>query len=517
MLELPEVVQAMLDPQIYSHAPQKVELVQTQMSFVFLSSEYVYKVKKPVNLGYLDYTTLEQRKFFCEQEVKLNRRLCPHAYMGVVPIVQRQGRIQLGGEGEVVEYAVKMRRLPADRMMDLLLSQDQVSEEMIRKVARKLVDFHQGAEGGAEIDNCGSLNVIRFNAEENFTQTEKYIGVSITPQQYDAIKLYTENFILQNADLFDRRVREGRIKDCHGDLHAAHICFTDDICVYDCIEFNSRFRYADVAAEVSFLSMGLDYHRHPQLSRCFVDAYIEMSHDVEISCLLNFYKCYYAYVRGKVESFKLDDPYIPVEEKARVVEAARRYFELSHTYITSPLLLLTAGLVGTGKTTIAQELAQRQGWEIISSDVVRKTLAQVHPGEHHFEPFGEGIYSEEFTHRTYEEMFTRARQSLLQGHSVVLDASFKRAAERVRAQAIAHDVGADCVIIECVLDEHIMKQRLEKRLREGSVSDGRWEIFEEQKGDFEPIIEFPQANHLVVNTSKSPSEVAEYIVATFRK
>jgi hypothetical protein len=333
MLELPPLVQALLESKTYPHAPQKVELMQTQMSFLFLTGDYVYKVKKPVDLGYLDYTTLEKRRFFCQQELKLNRRLCPDIYLEVVPIVQHQNKILLGGKGEVVEYAVKMRQLPPQRMMDVLLSKNQVSKGMVRQVAEKLVDFHQHAETNAEISSYGSLSTILTNTEENFTQTQKYIGVSISPEQYRGIKTYTDTFAEQNTRLFEKRIREGRIRDCHGDLHSAHICFIDGICIYDCIEFNDRFRYCDVASEIAFLAMDLDYHRHPDLSRHFINAYVENSQDEELLKLLHFYKCYRAYVRGKVESFKLDDPHIPEAEKTRALAAARRYFELAESYI----------------------------------------------------------------------------------------------------------------------------------------------------------------------------------------
>jgi aminoglycoside phosphotransferase family enzyme len=303
------------------------------MSFVLLTGEYVYKVKKPVNLGYLDYTTLEKRRFFCQQELELNRRLCPDAYLAVVPIVGEKGKLRIEGRGEAIEYAVKMKKLPQDRMMDVLLPRGQVTLEMVARVAEKLVDFHQRAETNQKIAVFGRLDVIRQNTDENFAQTEKYIGTSITAEEYQRIKDYTDNFVASNASLFDKRVREDKIRDCHGDLHAAHVCFTDDICIYDCIEFNDRFRYSDVASEIAFLAMDLDRYQQAGLSRHLVSTYVELSHDEELLKLLDFYKCYRAYVRGKVESFKLDDPYIPEKEKAKVLTAARSYFQLAESYV----------------------------------------------------------------------------------------------------------------------------------------------------------------------------------------
>ena len=326
-------LEILLQPQAYPHRTQDIKLLQTQMSFVFLTGDFAYKVKKPVDLGYLDYTTLEKRRFFCDQELELNRRLCPDAYLAVVPIVEYRDELHVEGGGNVVEYAVKMRQLPPDRMMDVLLPRSRVSKEMIADVARKLVDFHDRAKTNAAIAAFGNQAVIRQNANENFTQTAKYVGVSISPAGYERIKRHTNAFIDSNSGLFGERVQEGKIRDCHGDLHAAHICFTDAICIYDCIEFNDRFRYCDVASEIAFLAMDLDRHGQADLSTHFVNTYVELSGDDGISRLLQFYKCYRAYVRGKVESFKLDDRYVADEDKAKALAAAKRYFELAESYI----------------------------------------------------------------------------------------------------------------------------------------------------------------------------------------
>jgi len=333
MSQLPEMVQALLDPKIYPDASQKVELMQTQMSFVFLTGDYVYKVKKPVDLGYLDYTTLEKRRFYCQREVALNRRLCPDTYLGVVSITKGKGGFSIGGRGKAVEYAVKMRHLPQERMLNVLLTNNQVSPEMITGVAKKMAEFHQKTETNATISTFGDLAAIITNTEENFNQTVKYLGKTISQQSYRHIKDYTNRFIETNAPLFRQRIADGRIRDCHGDLHAAHICFTDDICIYDCIEFNDRFRYCDVASEIAFLAMDLDYYGRRDLSRIFVDAYVAFSGDKELTKLLNYYKCYLAYVRGKVASFQLDDPHISEEEKTKTVAIARKYFELAESYI----------------------------------------------------------------------------------------------------------------------------------------------------------------------------------------
>ena len=502
MPQLPELVIALLDSKAYPETPQHVELVQTQMSFIFLSDDYVYKVKKPVNLGYLDYTTLDKRHFYCQREIELNRRLCPEVYLGVVPITKGKGSFLMGGQGEVIEYAVKMCRLSQEAMMDMLLTNNQVSTEMVARVAQRLVEFHQKAETNAGISAFGGLNAIKINTEENFTQTEKYIGKTISQEEYQRIREYTDSFVEENASLFRRRVEGGRIKDCHGDLHAAHICFTNGICIYDCIEFNDRFRYCDIASEVAFLAMDLDHYGRADLSDAFVNAYIDMSQDRELSQLLNFYKCYRAYVRGKVESFKLDDPYITKAEKRQTLDIASSYFDLADSYIRSkPILFITAGLIGTGKTTLAQALARRLGLVVISSDVTRKQLASISVTEHRFEEFNTGIYSAEFSRKTYDKMFSQAKDILSGGRSVILDASFSRAEERLKAKGLAEKLGTDFFVVECRLDAESIKQRLAERLKESTTSDGRWEIYEPQKRQFEPVTETSPTNHVIIDTS----------------
>ncbi|MBM3120051.1 MAG: hypothetical protein FJ006_11010 [Chloroflexi bacterium] len=500
----PALVEALLKPETYPHNPQKVELMQTQMSFLFLTGDYVYKVKKPVNLGYLDYTTLEKRRFFCHQEIELNRRLCPEIYLEVVPITKSGKQIRLGGKGEVIEYAVKMRQLPQERMMDKLLPQELVTEDMVTRVAEKLAAFHAKARTSSEISAYGKPDAIMVNTAENFTQTEKYIGISIPAHKYHHIKAYTDNFLKSNESLFQKRIESGRIRDCHGDLHAAHVCLNNGIYIYDCIEFNDRFRYGDVASEVAFLAMDLDRFQRADLSRAFVNAYVRLSQDKELLQLLNFYKCYRAYVRGKVASFMLDDPYIPDKEAA--LAAAQGYFDLAYRYTKEKtLLLIMSGLVGTGKTTVAQALSRSLGLTIISADVTRKRLAGISPTERRFEQFGGGIYSKDFSRKTYDEMFAQARELLSQGESVILDASFKKRQDRLQAGSLAEETKADFAVVECILDEESVKSRLKQRLKEGSVSNGRWEIFEQQKQDFDEITEFPPQNHIILDTSQPMS------------
>ncbi len=512
---LPPVVQAFLNPAFYPHKCTGVTLMQTQMSFVFLTGDYAYKMKMPVNLGYLDYTTLEKRAYFCQKELLLNKRLASEVYLEVIPVVKRDETYSLGGEETVVEYVLKMRQLPGERMMDVLLAAGQVSDDMVTAVAAKLASFHAQTETSAEISKYGSLESIRINVAENFTQTKKYIGTTISQEQYHAIEQYTYTFLQENAALFAHRIKNGRIRDCHGDIHSAHICFTDIIAIFDCIEFNDRFRYCDVASEIAFLAMDLEYSGHHHLSEVLVHDYAKMSHDEEIDGLLSFYKCYRAYVRGKVWSFKTDVSHLTQGEKDEACNTARRYFTLACSYTRKrPILIITAGLMGTGKSTLMNLVASRMGMQVISSDVTRKELAGISLTRHEFENFDQGIYTPEFTRKTYQKMLDGARAFLLQGQSVVLDASFKEKKERLNAMDLARETGVQFLLIECILNEELVRKRLDQRIKEGSVSDGRWELLAEQKKSFDEITEISSESHLIVDTARPVEELLNNVIVS---
>lgn len=502
MPDISGLIAALSNPSIYPETTTEVKFIQTQMSCIFLTDEYAYKIKKPVDLGYVDYTTLDKRLYFCRQEITLNRRLCPGAYLGVIPVTFDGCNFAFDGGGETVEYAVKMRRLPDDRLLDNLLRQNAATPEMMDNVAIKLADFHKKAGTDERIAAFGGIETVTQNTEENFSQTQKYFGRSISEKQFTAIRDFTRRFIQTNKDIFERRVKEQRTRDCHGDLHAQHICFCQGLCIFDCIEFNERFRYCDVASEAAFLAMDLDRFGRADLSRRFINEYISQSGDTDIPALLNFYKCYRAYVRGKVASFKLDDPLVDEKEKAESQTAAQGYFDLATAYTRSnPVLIVMAGLVGSGKTTLANALAQRLGAVHISSDVTRKRLAGIGENEHRYDEPATGLYSPEFNRRTYDALFSQAKDMLKDGVAVILDAAFLRQAEREQAARIAREFSADYLVAECRLSPELTQKRLLQRLNEVSASDGRWEIYQKQLDWFEAVKEVPPEQYILIDTS----------------
>ena len=331
MIDQKQIVEALMKPEAYDEDPGSIELLQTHISFVFLTRRFVYKVKKAVNFGFLDFTTLEKRRFFCEKELKLNRRLCGDMYLEVVPI-NKADVVKIKGEGETVEYAVKMKRMPQKKIMSKLLEENKVNGKLVDRIAKIIAEFHSKAETNSRISEFGSLASIETNWKENFEQTEEYVGKTISPEDFKLIREKVEDFMKKSAPLFKKRMAENRVRDCHGDIHSGNIFVTDKIYIFDAIEFNERFRYSDVASDVAFLAMDLDFKGKTDLSNFFVEKYAEYSGDQEMTKLLPFYECYRACVRGKVVSFKLKDPNVRSKEKNTAKKEANAYFKLASTY-----------------------------------------------------------------------------------------------------------------------------------------------------------------------------------------
>jgi aminoglycoside phosphotransferase family enzyme/predicted kinase len=523
---LPPVIRALLDPAAYPHPVDRVKLIQTHVSYVLLAGEHVYKIKKPVDFGFLDFSTLGKRRYYCRQEVILNARLCPGTYLGVSQIRERvspsasgRSRITVDGAGKVIEYAVRMRRLPDERMMDHLLESGDLTGQMVLALAERLAEFHDRSETSPRIAEYGDW-AIRHAWEENLRQWAEYIGDTISEEQDRVIRAYGEAFFAREAELLRQRVSNLRIRDCHGDLRSDAVCFTDDICIYDCIEFNRRMRYTDVAGDVGFLAMDLDYRGHDGVAVDFVNAYVGASGDSDLHRVIDFYKCYRACVRGKVEGFRSRMPEVPPRERRLAARAARRYFELACHYAQSlppALLVITCGFTATGKSALARRLTELTGIDAISSDVVRKRLAGLAPSDHRFEPFQRGIYTREFTERTYAALLEEARERLHKGRSVILDASFLRRQHRRAAARLAAAEGAQFACLECRASDDAVRKRLDRRLREGAdPSDARWEIYASQKRRFQRPSEVSPERLITVDTERPSGREAQRVLRRLR-
>ncbi|MFQ5441371.1 MAG: AAA family ATPase [Thermodesulfobacteriota bacterium] len=494
---LPRHIKALLNTGAYPEGAEKVVLHQTHISYLFFTPEFVYKVKKPVDFGFLDFTTLERRKKFCHEEVRLNRRLAPDVYLGVASINEEDGRVRMGGKGIAIEYAVKMRRLKSEAMLDEMIREERITEAVIKRVAEKISLFHKKASTDARISGFGSYDVIKKNIEENFSQTRDFTGRLLTEDLYRRIKTYSEDFLERHKGVFLKRMADGFIRDCHGDIHAEHISIEGAINIIDCIEFNERFRFSDTVSDMAFLSMDLDYLNRADLSKAFDRAYFSSSGDEDGKKLLNFYKCYRAFIRAKVEGFKYLEPEVEGAEKKEAFIGALHHFHLAGQYAAGgfkPQLIITCGLSGTGKSAIARAVRGSTGAVHLSSDAVRKELAGINPDEHRFEEFGAGIYSREFTEKTYGELIRRGVELLKAGRTCILDATFSKARFLDLALLEGRRAGTPrplIHIIECTAPEELIRGRLLKRLEEaaappgGAASDMRGDIFKGQKASYE--------------------------------
>lgn len=333
-MKKPSIIEDLKNPVLLPDRTEHVDVVQTHISIVFVADRFVYKVKKPVNFGFLDFSTLEKRHHYCRREVELNRRLAKDIYLDVLPITYDGKRHTMtGGEGKPVEYAVKMRRIPADKLMKSMFQRGELTGDHLKNITEIIANFHSDALRTMEIDKFGEPEAFRVNTDENFAQVEKYIGMTIPFKHFDAIKKWTASFYKTKERKFEERIKAGRIRDCHGDLHMEHVCLAEGISIIDCIEFNDRFRYSDTVADIAFLLMDLEYHGGEDFSKTTWEYYKECANEGNVDSLVTFYKIYRAFVRGKVNSFQLDDTNITSKIKEHVLQTATKYFQLAYSYL----------------------------------------------------------------------------------------------------------------------------------------------------------------------------------------
>lgn len=484
MTDTRRLIEQLADPAAYPHPAKDVAVFQTHISVVFLAGPLAYKLKKPVRLGFLDFSTPQLRRHFCEEEVRLNRRLAPHVYLGVVPVTEQDGRLRVEGSGEPVEWAVKMVRLPDGASLLDRLKRGEVGEGQVRRVARFVADFHRTADGGPHVAEFGRFDVVAGNARENFTQAEPHVGVTLSRPVFERLRGLTDEALERLRPLIEARAGRGVPRDTHGDLHLDHVYFGDDGGPFaiDCIEFNERFRFADPVADVAFLVMDLKFRGRPDLAEVLTQEYVAASGDAEGRELLPFYTAYRAAVRGKVEGFELTEPEVHDDEKAAAAGRAKAHWLLALGELEQPArrpaLVLVGGLPGTGKSTLARGLSAAGGFDVIRSDAVRKALAGV-PAETHL---GDEFYSAAWTDRTYAECLRRAERSLFEGRRVTVDSTFQDDTRRREFLGLARKLCVPAVLFVCVADSGVTRRRLDART--GDVSDADWQVY--QAATWEP-------------------------------
>jgi uncharacterized protein len=501
----------LLRPDAYpEQRPSRVELVQTHISWVFLLERHVFKVKRPVALGFLDFASVARRKEACEAELRLNKRLAPDVYLGVVPVLKdASGKHRVGGgPGTIVDWAVAMNRLPDERRADHLLAKGQFGPEHLSLLATRIAGFHASAETGDKAASFASPSAVSAFIEENFAETEETIARYVDPEIAEEIRRWQRAFVRDHVRLFEQRIATGHVREGHGDLRLEHVYFRDSAppAIIDCIEFSERFRYGDVCSDIAFLSMDLAASGRVDLAEQLLSRYARESNDFDLYALVDFYESYRAYVRGKISALLADDESVARPLRTRAEEQARRYFLLAlsgnRRSLLGPSVVAIGGVIASGKSTIARAVGDQLNAPVVEADRTRKAMLGVGAEQPVHEAPWQGAYDPRVSEQVYQELLRRAKVVLDSERPVVIDASFRSAAFRKAARQLARARGAPFLFIECRVDPEIARRRLEERALAQSVSDGRLEIADAFSAQFEAVAEFSEREHIVIDTAK---------------
>jgi Uncharacterized protein conserved in bacteria len=473
---------------------------ETHVSTVFFVGDRVYKLKKPVTLDFLDLSTRAARERVCHREVELNRRLAPDVYLGVADV--------LGTDGVLCDHLVVMRRMPDERRLSSLVQQNENVDACVRDVARVIAAFHARAETSPVIAAAGSVENVRAHWESSFATMEPFVGSVLDPEVTGRVATLARRYLEGRAPLFADRIAHDEVRDGHGDLLADDIfCLDDGPRILDCIEFDDQLRYGDVLADVAFLAMDLERVGAPELAARFLAWYREFSGETYPSTLAHHYIAYRAHVRAKVACMRV------AQGDDASAETAARLVALAHDHLRRGrvVLALVGGLPGTGKSTLAADLADHLGWTVLRSDEIRKDLAGIGHTARGDDAYGEGLYDERATTATYEALLDRARALLQLGEPVILDASWSTSRWRDAARAVAAATASDLVELRCHAPVGITRERLVTRAASGAdASDASIMVAERMAATDEP---WPSA--VTIDTAQSPDEVTTAALAHF--
>ena len=459
----------LLEPAAYPHPVDSIEVFETHISWVLLTGYYAYKIKKPVDLGFVDFSTLELRRHFCEEEVRLNRRLAKDLYQGVVGITGSAEAPRVDGAGPIFEYAVKMLQFDPDLSLDRLLVTADVCKAEITQFATALAQFHLGLFPSPETPGNGSVSVFTRTTKENFTQLDALLTDISERQQLQKIRSWSEQALERLTNQVENRRRQGWVRECHGDLHCGNIARVQgQLVAFDCLEFNADLRWSDVIAEVSFLAMDLAARGREDLATVFTNSYLEITGDYQGACLLDFYQVHYSLVRAKVAAIAADQGQPLTSQETKTLTASD-YLQVANALISKPQaqLIITHGLSGSGKTWLTDRLMDTLPVIRLRADVIRKALHGLAPDASSDSGVSKGLYTELATQQTYEHMAKLAGDLLETGQSVIIDATCLKAWQRELFRGVAEATGSPWHILDCRVPAAVMRERIERRQRSG--------------------------------------------------
>lgn len=492
------LIQALQNPQVFAHATSGFEVIQTHLSWVILTGKYAYKIKKPLNLGFQDYTTLEKRKYYCELELALNKRLAPQIYLEVVKITGSIQNPHLDGTQEPIEYALKMNQFSQQDLLNNLVTKGKITATIIEDITKKLASFHQDAP--IDIDNSafGTPSVVFAPIQDNFQALKQLPASQPFLEEIKLIENWASERYLSLKTLLSERKKSGFIRRCHGDLHLGNIVMiANEPVIFDCIEFNESFIWTDVMNDVGFLAMDLDHHQLRQLKQLFINNYTEITNDYLGMKLLTFYQSYRAMVRAKVSALQLNQLEQASELKTKLNKDLEAFLHLAkgYTQTISPKLFMTYGTSGSGKTLYSEKLLKEIDGAIrLRSDVIRKQLFSLAPNEPSAPHHHEKLYSQETTQTVYHKLVDIAKALLSHDHTVIIDATCLKAWQRELFIDLAKTLNVPWEILAFKAEPEILKQRIQLRLmHHKDASDASIEILNKQLSTLEPLSEFENA------------------------